>query len=629
MSTLVRQLRSWQLREGLYSACVAVAAVALVVVVGLLLACGIDYTIDSETDTPFWVRVMLTAGQVVGYLAVVYFAARWVRPPSLDVLAGRAEKAHPAFDHRLVTTLQLNRPTARTAGMSSQLIAAVTAEAGTMVARHRLARLADPHRLLWAVGLLIPPLLITGAAFVFYRPLATALLQRQLLMDVEIPRSVSIESVTPPLFPAGDAVEVRVAVRGRVSDTTAGRLHVFPANGARETHELTFVKAVDETTSLFAATLPPASDPFTFTARVKDGRMKAPAAVAYAPRPVVTDVAAWVLSPAYVDPAGKRRYEKMTNQGDVACHADCSVRVRAAVSKPVRAAALVLTGKGVEDRRPMALDADGTTATAQFDIPSGVNAYRIEVTDENGFANLTPPRRGIAVLPDRPPLVTLTDEVLMPAWETGPLDDFEVRGMPLVVGGQIQIGYSARSPLGLDKAFVVYRVNDGPWVGLPLTPVDADEAAVGKFRPELGVFATYDVDKNVEFYPLPTPDPDAEPPGLTAGGRYNFQTAALSKVGPNGANAALEVGDRVEFRVGVYDRKPDRRIPITDLDAVTQLAEKKGGADRPAGYSESRIKTVVTQAAFDQWRDQQARSRERLREIEKMQRGVFGQRDDR
>jgi hypothetical protein len=328
--------------------------------------------------------------------------------------------------------------------------------------------------------------------------------------------------------------------------------------------------------------------------------MKQPAEVAYAPRPVVTDVAAWVLLPAYVDPDGKRRYEKMTNQGDVACLADCSVRVQTAVSKPVRSATLVLSGKGVEKKVPMALADDGLTATTQFDIPTGVNSYRIEVTDENGFANLTAPRRGITILPDRPPYVSLTDEVLIPGWETGPLDDFEVRGMPLVVGGQIQMGYTAKSPLGLDQAFVVYRVNDSPWVALPLKKVEADEAQVGKFRPELGVFNSYDVDKNVEFYPLPTPNPDAEPAGMAAGGRYNFQTAALSKPGPDGATVPLEVGDRVEFRVGVYDRKPDRRIPITDLDAVAQLAEKKGGADRPAGYSESRIKTVVTQAAFDQ-----------------------------
>jgi hypothetical protein len=302
------------------------------------------------------------------------------------------------------------------------------------------------------------------------------------------------------------------------------------------------------------------------------------------------------------------------------------VREQVSVSKPVPKAELVLSGRAVEKRVPMAVD--GVTATTTFDLPPGVNSYRVEVTDEHGFGNLTAPRRGITVLPDHPPLVTLNDEVLMPGWETGPPDDFEVRGMPLVVGGQIQIGYTAKSALGLDKAFVVYRVNDGPWTPLPLARVEADENEVGKFRFDLGVFSTYDVDRNVEFYPLPSRNPDEEPPGLTAGGRYNFQTSELSKPGPNGAAVPLDVGDRVEFRVGVYDRRPGDRLPITEPDAAPP-PEGRPRAGRPAGYSESRIKPVVTPAAFDQWREQQLRSRERLQEIEKAQRGVFGQRDNR
>ena len=85
----------------------------------------------------------------------------------------------------------------------------------------------------------------------------------------------------------------------------------------------------------------------------------------------------------------------------------------------------------------------------------------------------------------------------------------------------------------------------------------------------------------------------------------------------------------MEFRIGLYDRKPGRVIDIAEPETANRPPEERAGLGRPAGYSESRIKTVVSQAAFDQWRDQQARSRERLREIEKMQRGVFGQRESR
>jgi hypothetical protein len=45
---------------------------------------------------------------------------------------------------------------------------------------------------------------------------------------------------------------------------------------------------------------------------------------------------------------------------------------------------------------------------------------------------------------------------------------------------------------------------------------------------------------------------------------------------------------------------------------------------RPAGRSESRIKTVVTQDQLQGWLDQHDQSRDKLRQIEERQRGVFG-----
>lgn len=717
MTPIVRQLKSWQAREWLFSACVAAASVVLLAGVGVTLACLLDYLWDGFGETPFWARVGLLVLQLAAYAGGAVLAFRLVRAPSLVALASRAEKAFTDFDHRLVTALQLNRPNARTAGMSKQLITAVTEEAIDETERRKLAALTDPKRLLVAGGLLLPVLLVAAVAFAFFGPLATALLQRQALLNVEIPRSVSIENATAPLFPAGDPVTVRLKVTSEheLTDATTGTVSVTPAAGKGEQYELKNAGKQEDGSYLFTADLPPATEPFTFTARVKDGRMRTPAEVTFEARPVVTEVAAWVLAPAYVDPEGKRRYEKVAPQGEVVCHPDCSVRVRAAFSKPVKHAAVILVGGNgavetvvlpdgviglgfgdgaVAQLQVLDLDADRTAGTVTFTVPPGMNGYRVMAADDHGFANLAPPRRGISILPDRPPTVTLNDELLMPGWETGPADDYEVRGMPLIQGGQIQIGYLARSSLGIARAAILYRVNDGPWTRFPLNKVDADETKVGRFRQELGVFESYDVTRNVEFYPLPSLDPDAEPGGLVAGGRYNFETSALLKTDKDGKPSKLAVGDRVEFRVAVYDRKhaamekvlaviddllkltgggnqaalaakaqefntlplpetpavtaarsalaadpktagpalralqtalqPDRPIPMTDTDTASRPADERAGQGRPAGYSESRLKAVVTEAAFQQWRDQQARSRERLREIEKLQQGVFG-----
>lgn len=731
MTPILRQLKSWQAREWVYSASVAIASVILIAVGGVALACGIDNLLDlgSWDGTPFWVRLLMTVVQVGVYGGAVFFAIRSVKAPSLVALASRAEAEFSEYDHRLVTALQLNRPDARTAGMSGQLISALTDEALDMTARRKLASLADPKRPLWAGVMLMPVLLILLVTFGLFPQTAAALLQRQLLLPVDIPRNVKLENVSVGPFPAGDPMQLRVKVTGPVKETAVGEVRVTPEGGERKFHlwyasggdGVKFFHTTDFTAryplkyagpaeggtgSIFVADLPAATEPFRFAAKIGDGRMKPEAELRYEPRPVVTKVDAWVIAPVYVDPEGKRRFETTAKQGEVVCHPDCSVRVRAEFSKPVKKAEAVLAGtrKGepkegevappqpvkFDVRVPLDLDADRTAGTATFTIPPGVNGYRIETTDDFDLNNLTPPRRGISVLPDRPPTVVLNDELLMAGSDTGPVDDYEVRGIPLILGGQIQIGYQARSSLGVARAAIIYRVNDGPWTQFNLKPVTVDPEKVGRFRPELGVFETYDEVKNNEFYPLPANDPDAEPGGLVAGGRYNFLTAALVKTSKEGAVSKLAVGDRVEFRVVVYDRKheavgralallselqraggptpeavkafaelplpettqvkaaraalaadpktagaalravqsalqADRPIAMTDTDTAARPAEERVGLGRPAGYSESRLKAVVTDAAFKQWQEQQARSRERLRELEKVQQGVFGE----
>ena len=628
MKKLLNQLRSWQRREWLYTAMVLASSLVLMAAFALLSACLVDYYVDASGATPFWLRAILSIGQVLLFagLCTAGLTILKQRTPSVVALAGRAEREYPEFDHLMVTAIQLNAPTANRTGMSQQLIESVTADAGELAKKYRLAALADPNRLWVALGLLIPVAIAAGFCFGFHGKLSTALVQRQLLMDVEIPRSLDIENASKPIYPAGDPLKLQVKVTGRTTENTAGTLIVIPDSGsAEERYDLRFSKLIDDETAIFEAELPPFSEPFSFRATVRDGRMRQPARVEFRPRPVVTGITARVLAPAYVDPDGVRRYETLANEGEVSCHPDCGLRIEAKLSKPVVRGSIVLFGKGIEHSIPLAIDAEAKLGRAECEIPPGVFGYRIEVVDEHGFANLVPPRRGITLLPDRPPAVALLDEILMPGWETGPTDDFEVRGMPLILGGQIQIGYTAKSALGIARVFLVYRVNEGPWTTLPLTRVEADESKVGKFRPELGAFASYDVDQNVEFYPLPSPDPESEAPGLSAGGRYNFLTSALVKR-KDGQAAKLELGDRVEIRVAAYDRKPGPTINPGDVEAANLPPEERRTPDRPAGYSESRLRTVVGEAAFEQWRDQQTRSRERLREIEKLQRGVFGQR---
>ncbi len=611
MEELIHQLKRWQGRERLFRFAWGLARWSGVVLGGLATCCLVDWTIDRYRDTPMLLRILMTFGQLALYSAAAVWFLYRLRTPSIDVLAGKAETAFPEFDHRIVTALQLNRPTAKTQGMSPQLIGDVTREAVALAARHDLTKLAETDRLRRAAIVLAPLALVALAIFAFNPKLVLALVARQCLLPADIPRSVALVPDTAKLWPSGDPVRLTFRVSGKFTESSVGTAIVEPEGLPAETYDLKFLERIDESTARFAADYPPSSVPFTFRARLHDGRTRVPGEVRFEPRPVVKTVSAWLRMPTYVDPEGKRTYERFQPEGEVTALPGCGLRVAIESSKPLKTASLVMlqrTAAGVEEPlgepTAMALDADRTAASAVATIPAKAVGYRILVTDDNDFANLNPPRRGIGIAPDDPPRVNLLPEILKDPRDPGPIDDYEVTGMPLVLGGRVQIGYAARSPLGLDRAFIMYRVNDSEsWTPYPLAPTVADLTKTGKFIPELGVFENSGEDGKVDFYRFPSPDIDSEPPGLEAGGRYNFETAALKKT-VNGKESKLEVGDRVEFHVAVYDRNPDpNRLP---------------------GRSESRIKAVVTQSQWEDWNRQRDQSRERLKQLEERQRGVFG-----
>ena len=637
MPTLVQALEARRARERLYrfawgvARCVAASAVLLAV------CCATDWAIDRNRETPFALRVAMTALQVA---VAGYCLNRFVfklNVPSLDQLAAQAEALVPAFGHRLVTSLQLNRQSARTDGMSRQLIADVTRDAERLAAGPDFPELADRRRLTNAALLLLPILLTTAVVTAVAFGPVTTLVGRQLLLPIDIARAVRLTNATAELWPAGDIVTVTIEVAGDVAEDAVGTLKVTPEGQPAETFALKFAGRSDAT-SLFRAELPPASTPMSFRAWLGGGRLRSPGTIRFDSRPVVKEIEASIVLPRYVDPTGQREYVRYQPQGEVYALPDSAVEVRGEFSKPVAAATVVISrrdDKGKESeaaRVALSLTESRDSGGVRFALPARASGYRIECVDDNGFKNLNPPYRGITVAADRPPEVRLLPEVLKDPKEDGPIDDFLVDGMPLRLGGQVQVGYYAKSPLGLARAYLAYRVNDGPWAALPLAATTSDDSKVGKFLPELGVFRESGAFGQVEFYPIPAADPAQDPGGLTAGGRYNFKTSALKKSMKTYdavKEVDLEVGDAVEIRVVVYDRHPGAAQPPTapprqsgsSTDDATAMAVD---ARRPGGWSpESRIKQVVSEAKFEAWRQEHYRTRVKLSELEQKQRAVF------
>lgn len=624
------------------------------VLVLFALAVFIDWQWDKSRDTPFWARVFMTSVQVsFAVIAAYYWLLRpWGNAPQLDNLAHRVEKRIPDFDHRLVTALQLTRKTARTEGMSTQLIAEVTGEAESMVRNHDLTRLADHRRLKWSIGLLMVPILVSLFLVIKFGPtLLTTLAQRQALMNADIPRKVHLENVThwpststnydqvdETHWPAGDEVILRFVVKGLDSEEEVGKVRVAPRGQPVDEYDLKFESHLDDNRWLFTAKVPHSSTPFDFRARLGDGRTHHDSRVVFEPRPIVTIAPAWVHLPDYAprDPENKP-YEMLQPQGDLHGFPGSGAKVRIYTQKPVVSADLVLfqrdkDGENELERRKMDLQPEESgvegekryPAEASFKMVPGQIAYRVVARDSFGFDNFESPRRSIDFLPEDPPQVILFPERYALPGETK-FDEQVMDGMPLPINQPVPIVYSCSSQIGFrferDKqgrpvtpAFLAYRVipagveadkvKDIPWKHYPLVEVP-ETPETGPYDVAQASFTNKKYQKEVlkdrvEFHAKQYPDADIVPPRWSGGGRLSLETGAF--VRPDGGK--VQLGDSIEFCIEVYDRIPT--------------------PGRAPGRSEIRRKEVVTDQVFFERLMQTLDTEQKINELERKQRGVFG-----
>ena len=590
------------------------------VVAGSLFVAGlVDWVIDLRMETPLVLRATLLVAQgVLWSLAATFFVIRpLLDRPSDRELALWVEEKFPEFGHRLITAVELNRAGAPTAGMSLELLAAVTREAGERAARTTFTSRIDrsPVRrgaaMMAAVGALA---LVLGIA----APQTTAvLLAREFLATREIPRSVAIEALLgSQVSPSGEELKLFYRATGRgVSPSLRGRVRVLPEGRPGEEYPLVYESAAPEGGALFSAAIPPGSVNFDYQAWLRDGRSRKIASVVYEPRPVVQKIDAWVILPRYcgVRPDGTP-YEQYRVRGEIAGPLGCTARVVAEVQKPVRKGVLELLGRtggegakeAVVRRIDLVPDLGRKKVEGSFDLRSGETSYRIVVEDRNGFANATPPKRGIGIIPEEPPRVLLLPERLSLPGSLGTAEDSELDGMPIPQGSVIRIAYTCTHPYGLGRAQLAYRIMKAakttedadpaaaniPWRILPLSEVRATPE-VGSFDLRRGRFEKTGFRDQVEFYPMPSADPEHVFGRVEGGGSFDFQTRPLSDLQP---------GDQVELRVEVFAKNPGLSSP---------------------GRSEVRVKGIVTRSQFMDWVLETLRHESRIRQLESRQQSVF------
>jgi hypothetical protein len=581
----------WALACGL-CLCLGVAVVA-----GL-----VDSLVDLWVDTPAWLHLGLLGAQVVAWVVALLLLARALlkRYPD-DRLALWIEQRVPSLGHRLISSVQLNRPGADTRGMSTELIAAVTHQAEREAAGVELGKVCDNQRLRLAALTLGPALLVVVVLFAVAPATCGALLSRLFLNDVEIPRRVHFATTSPEVWPAGEEGVLRLRVTGRPHPETTGTVRIQPDNGPVFRTLLSYEKE-DEEGMAFSASVPPSDVPFRYRAWLGDGRLRHPGQVRYAPRPVASSVQAWVLLPERL---GKRRdgspYTEAQRGGDIVYQLpDARARVLAAAQIELSRAWVRILGK---KGRIVPLKVQATRAEGTFALRPGDSGYEVHLVSADNFECADPPRRSIRVEPLEPPEVVLLPETFWREGDSGTPEEREVEGIPILrtedprVGRRFRLAYRCQARYGLSHARLRFRVIPaGKDLDAEAGRIDRSTFLVLPLGQQRGRPVTEKARE--EFSTRLARDPDSLP-DKEGRGRYDFQIDGI----PDGRGGYLQLkeGDRIQFYVEAFG---------------------KADPDGPPGRSTVREKEVVGRAAYLSWLERKDDLKERTRYLEEQQRGV-------
>jgi hypothetical protein len=127
-------------------------------------------------------------------------------------------------------------------------------------------------------------------------------------------------------------------------------------------------------------------------------------------------------------------------------------------------------------------------------------------------------------------------------------------------------------------------------------------AKSGAFDPKRGAFENSPLEEIVWFHAVPSPAPDQQLGRTLGGGRFDFDTKGIPD--GQGGMLTLRVGDQFECCVEVF----------ADTDASPL---------RPSARSEVRVRPIISQEELVRWLVDAQNEQNRLRDLDKKQRGVF------
>lgn len=571
-----------------------------------------DWIIDLYQDTPrnLLLGFLITQGCIF-LIGFIYFVIRPLRQELTDSeMAVTVEKMEPIFNHRLITTIELNQPDAKTSGASKNLLGSITKEVALISSRINFADAIDPVKMRRCLKLGGGLLAVVALLVLLFPFTLRALVARQLLMDRPIPRSVHLNPTSAKIWPSGEPIELVFDVTGTGWDKEdAGTVSLRLKDGSAVDFPLTWKKTIAENKAQFIAKIPASSMSFHYRAWLGDGRTRHDGEVRFEARPSLVHLTASEILPkdCGVRPDGSP-YEELQEKGDIVAFRGSWGRVGIQTNKRIATATLeLMTAQNTDADEmlsrtvPMKLNKDRKSADVVFELLDYEHAYRVILIDAHGLRNRHLPRRNISFRPNDPPQVKLLPERFPGEGTVSYLEDAEMDGIPAISGRPIRIAFQAKTNRALDRAALRYRVLMADeeatqfrpaWNVLPLREVKQGNADVGSFVLERGVFEKTDFLDEVEFHVIPSPAPEMMRGRLEGGGRFDLKTKAIP---------LLQPGTRIEYYVEVYDRRKDSQ----------------------PGVSEVRVKDVVAPLELTRWLRQKRDETQRLADLQKEQQGLY------
>jgi len=420
-------------------------------------------------DWLFWLPPLLrTAGGLTFVAGFVGGTLHWVVRPlrarvGIDELAGELERRFRALQDRLSSTVNfLERRDAGSAAMMRQVIA----ETERTIRELPLGAALSIRPLAVRGAVFATGLVVLGAVVGFAPEWSQTGLYRYLHPwgAIEWPRTVAIVPLTGGQTVAlGESATVRMEIQRGLHDALRGVVHLREPDGRTEVLALqrdqdgTFYTTVDAITEDLQ---------YWFEAG-DDTTVQQPSRIRVVRRPEVVEALATIEPPSYATTRAVHVVD--LTGGPVAAPTGGHIAVTLRTSKPIPADPTGATaGLRTESGEliPLVVDAqDHRQLSARLEVVQDMT-FRVELRDEDGFANRGATAYTIRATPDGAPTVTVLEPTAMTELTpTGSVrlvarveDDFGIAALDLRVEGP---GEGRTSTTSLSDDLRVVREEDG------------------------------------------------------------------------------------------------------------------------------------------------------------------------